>query len=159
FPRRGLRRAERARAPFRPNGVEYEVVSNCTAALVAELVAVASLKNHYMPDSPSTAKLVIPPEIAEMLGPPPALLPQDVQLHERLLQAFAQEVQPHGILDWLHVRHLADAELARQRYTRLTAKLIARPRQHQYDLALDTLENELAQRVEEAKQVGEQRLR
>src|SRR5215831_5084196 len=112
-----------------------------------------------MPDSVSTAKLVIPPEIAEMLGPPPALLPQEVQLHERLLQAFAQEVQPHGILDWLHVRHLADAELARQRYTRLTAKLIARPRQHQYDLALDTLENELAQRVEEAKQVGEQRLR
>lgn len=53
-------------------------------------------------------KHVIPPHIAELLGPPPLLKGESVKSYRAMLTTFAEDVNPKTFLEWSWVKDLTD---------------------------------------------------
>src|SRR5215831_8702952 len=51
---------------------------------------------------------LIPPEIADILGPPPVLSTENRQAYDALITQLALEWNPRNITEWLYVRGIAD---------------------------------------------------
>jgi hypothetical protein len=77
--------------------------------------------------APTAVASPIPPEIQELLGPPPLLPNEDTKLYYALLGSLAQTIRPTDVIAWLLIRDLADHRIEIARYRRFKAALIKAP--------------------------------
>src|SRR5215831_9151277 len=74
--------------------------------------------------APTAVASPIPPEIQELLGPPPLLPNEDTKLYYALLGSLAQTIRPTDVIAWLLIGDLADRRIEIARYRRFKAALI-----------------------------------
>jgi hypothetical protein len=74
----------------------------------------------------SLANLVerIPPEIIDLLGPPPVLSTENGKLYYAVFACFVDDINPADIFAWMMVKDLADYRWEILRYRRIKAALI-----------------------------------
>jgi hypothetical protein len=68
--------------------------------------------------APTAVASPIPPEIQELLGPPPLLPNEDTKLYYALLGSLAQTIRPTDVIAWPLIRDLADRRIDIARYRR-----------------------------------------
>jgi hypothetical protein len=67
----------------------------------------------------------IPPDIMELLGPPPLLNGEEAKLYYGMLTSFARSIRPGDLITWLLIKDLADHRLEIHRYRRMKVALMA----------------------------------
>jgi hypothetical protein len=71
-----------------------------------------------MPKKVPALSRTIPPEILEILGPPPLLSTEDKDLYYATLARFAKDLAPSDLVTWLLIKDLADYRVEIQRCRR-----------------------------------------
>src|SRR3954468_8598909 len=63
--------------------------------------------------------LSVPPDIKEILGPPPILSSEDAAIYDAMLSWFAHDIAPADVIAWMLVKDLVDLRIELARYRRL----------------------------------------
>ena len=71
--------------------------------------------------SPDNVIKSLPPEIIELLGPPPLLSNEDPKIYYAMLAYFAEDFNPNDIVAWFLAKDLLDYWWEIQRYRRIKA--------------------------------------
>ena len=76
-------------------------------------------------NAPTAPLDIIPPEILELLGPPPLLPSEDAKAYYATLAFFARSIRPgEDLITWMLIKDLADHRAEIARYRRLKAALV-----------------------------------
>jgi hypothetical protein len=67
----------------------------------------------------------IPPDIMELLGPPPLLNSEEANLYYGMLTSFARSIRPGDLITWMLIKDLADHRVEMARYRRMKVALMA----------------------------------
>src|SRR3954447_16210954 len=70
-----------------------------------------------------TLSPVLPPELTDLLGPPPLVRGEDGVVYEALFARIAAALKPRDIIEWLWARDVVDAAWEGARLRRLPASL------------------------------------
>jgi hypothetical protein len=79
------------------------------------------MEQHVSPVTPMNS---IPPDIQEMLGPPPLLSTEDEKLYLAFVAKLAQPIRSPDIVTWMLIKDLADHRFEIARYRRLKTRLM-----------------------------------
>ncbi len=90
-----------------------------------------------LPSPAEVGSLVMPPEVAEALGPPELTNIEDEALFDRLVGHFATTIRPSDFVEWMWVRDLVDLSFELARYQRASKSLISMRRDKAIRMALD----------------------
>ena len=86
-------------------------------------------KSEKMTKKPAVAILdTIPAEIRELMGSPPVLATEDVDLYYTMMAIFARSIKPDDLITWMLVKDLADHRLEIARYRQIKAGIFAASR-------------------------------
>lgn len=91
-----------------------------------------------IPSLADFARVAMPAEVTEALGPPELTSLEDETLFDRLIGHFAATIRPSDFVEWLWVRDLADLSFELARYQRATRTLITLRRDRAIRTTLET---------------------
>jgi hypothetical protein len=74
--------------------------------------------------APTALASPIPPEVQELLGPPPLLSNEDARLYYAMLASLAQFMRPTNMITWLLVKDLVDHRVEIARYRRFKTAIV-----------------------------------
>ena len=66
----------------------------------------------------------LPQEMVELLGPPPLLSSEDVEIYYAVFASFVNDINPNDMLSWMWIKDLADYRLEILRYRRMKVELM-----------------------------------
>src|SRR4051794_8383556 len=118
------------------------------------------MKTSVTTQRPARLAKQVPPEVREILGPPPILSSEDSTIYYATLAWFAKDLQPEDLISWLLVKDLADYRVEIARYRRFKAALVRKDFDSNYENLIKDAGRKLADQLKELrKQADQERLK
>jgi hypothetical protein len=113
------------------------------------------MKTSVTTQTPTRLAKQVPPEVREILGPPPILSTEDSTIYYATLAWFAKDLQPDDLITWLLVKDLADYRVEIARYRRFKAALLRQNYESYCENLIKDAERKLADQLKELRKQAE----